>query len=105
MRHKAMEVLNGYDFKKRRQRTCTTTGRGQVSDVYPYGAQFQTKVLTLMLREPNFMVSHGDIIRPEFFDSEVHARIARLVGNFCEKQNMTPKSFWAMPRRTLTPKV
>ena len=60
------------------------------AQAYPYGENFQTSVLSLMLREPEFLASYGDIIRPEYFDAESQQELARIVTEYHDESGKTP---------------
>jgi|WetSurSiteA1Bulk_404760.scaffolds.fasta_scaffold00111_25 replicative DNA helicase len=46
---------------------------------YPYDSRFQSIVLSLCLREPTFLPSYNAIIQSEYFDSEIHSILIRLI--------------------------
>lgn len=58
--------------------------------MYPYGEEFQNKVLALMLREPTFLAAHADVIDPSYFDSEYHASLATIVLDYYREHNTAP---------------
>lgn len=58
--------------------------------VYPYGEEFQNKVLALMLREPTFLAAHAGVIHPSYFDSEYHSALAGVVLDYFAHQNASP---------------
>lgn len=59
-------------------------------NVYPYGEDFQTQVLSLCLREPNFLPSYSEIIHADYFDSEVHSALARMTFDYYYENNDIP---------------
>jgi len=57
---------------------------------YPYGPQFQDKVLALMIREPEFLPAHAGIIQPNYFDSDIHSSMARILLDYYEERGYPP---------------
>ena len=46
---------------------------------YPYDLRFQEGVLALMAQQVGFLRQHEDVLRAEYFDSDSHATVARLI--------------------------
>ena len=57
---------------------------------YPYGAGFQDKILALMVREPQFLAAHASVIQPEYFDSEYHSALARMMLQYYAQHKQSP---------------
>lgn len=65
---------------------------------YQYGEQYQLKILALLVRIPNFIHKFGEVIRPEYFEYEIMAQLARLILQFYKQYAVQPSvdSFNAM---------
>lgn len=63
---------------------------GLSTDTYPYGEEFQDRLIALMLREKSFLHRYAQTIDPEFFDN-VHCReLSRLVLDYYFEKHRYP---------------
>src|SRR5690606_11609401 len=55
-----------------------------------FSESFQEKILALSWREPSFYVIYKDCIKPQYFESDIHIDISRILVNYYEKYNSSP---------------
>jgi len=46
-----------------------------MSDQYEFNAEFQQKIVALLLKDSNFLTDYGDLIEVKYFSDEIHQNI------------------------------
>jgi replicative DNA helicase len=62
----------------------------ELMEKFEFDADFQTKIVACVYKDPNFNRRALELIKPEYFDSEVEASIIDVVGRYFKKYNTTP---------------
>jgi replicative DNA helicase len=57
---------------------------------YPFNSRFQSKILALLLRDPQFLSIHGSVVEPGYFDNPVFVILCRRVINYYKQYKITP---------------
>lgn len=65
------------------------------ADVYDFSSTFQSKILSLLWRDATCYALYQEVIKPKYFESEIHIDLARIILNFYEKYE-TPPTLEAM---------
>ncbi len=58
--------------------------------IYDFSPSFQEKILALMWREPSFYVIYKDCIKPQYFESDVHIDMGRILTSYYDKYKLAP---------------
>lgn len=58
--------------------------------VYEFSPTFQEKILALIWREPSFFIIYKDCVKPQYFESDVHIDLARIITDYYEKYEKSP---------------
>lgn len=61
-----------------------------MEQAYNFSRGFQIKILALAWRDPSFYTIHKDVLRPQYFEDEVHNDIARIMFNYYETYKSPP---------------
>lgn len=61
-----------------------------MAGVYEFNSSFQEKILSLIWREPSFYIIYKDCVKPQYFESDIHIDIARLLVDYYSKYDMSP---------------
>jgi replicative DNA helicase len=61
-----------------------------MAEVYDFSPTFQAKILSLFWRDASSYTLYREVIKPQFFESDVHIDLARILFNYYEKYEMSP---------------
>lgn len=61
-----------------------------MSEVYDFSPTFQAKILALFWRDSISFSIYREVIKPKFFESEIHIDIARMLFKYYEKYQCSP---------------
>lgn len=61
-----------------------------MEQAYDFGEGFQIKILALIIRDPTFFTIYRDVVKPQYFESEIHVDIARIVCDFYDQFQTSP---------------
>jgi replicative DNA helicase len=59
-------------------------------DRYPYDEEFQESLLALMVRDSSFLIQNLDVLNPNYFESETHRIVAKIVVEYAGQYKRTP---------------
>lgn len=57
---------------------------------YGFSKDYQTKIASLIIRDPTFLLQYPDVINPTYFEYEHLVSIVRIVIDFAQKYSMIP---------------
>ena len=63
-----------------------------MESAYPYDRGFQDSLLTLMAKEPTFLPSYSEVIRPEYFHDEAPSILARILLDSFSEAGVVPRA-------------
>lgn len=72
-----------------------------MADVYDFSGSFQTKILALLWRDSSFFTLYSETVKPQYFESEIHIDLARIIFTHYEKYE-EPPSLEAMEEEVRT---
>jgi len=55
-----------------------------------YGLNFQTKVISSLLKNKKFLLNIRDVVTPEFFDNQAHQYLVETIIKYFDKYHATP---------------
>ncbi len=61
-----------------------------MSGIYDYSTTFQEKILAMLWRDSTFYALYQDVIKPQYFEMDIHMDLSRIVLNFYEKYETPP---------------
>jgi replicative DNA helicase len=61
-----------------------------LAGIYDFSGSFQEKILALTWREPSFFLIYKDCIKPQFFESDMHMDLSRILIDYYEKYELAP---------------
>jgi replicative DNA helicase len=60
------------------------------SGAYDYSDSFQEKILAMLWRDATFYSLYQEVIKPQYFEKDIHIDLARIILNFYEQYNLQP---------------
>ena len=60
------------------------------ADVYDFSPTFQAKILALLWRDSTSYSLYQEVVKPQFFESDIHIDLARIIYQFYEKYETSP---------------
>jgi replicative DNA helicase len=57
---------------------------------YPYSAEYQTRVLAVILRDREFSLRYQELLQPTYFDNNTYVELCRLVFKFIDEHGVLP---------------
>lgn len=60
------------------------------ADVYDFSPTFQAKILALLWRDSTSYSLYQEVVKPQFFESDVHIDLARIIYQYYEKYESSP---------------
>lgn len=61
-----------------------------MAGVYDFSSTFQEKILAMLWRDSSFFTLYQEVVKPQYFELDIHIDLARIVTQFYEKYNITP---------------
>jgi replicative DNA helicase len=58
--------------------------------MYDFSESFQEKILAMLWRDQTFFALYQEVIKPQYFEKDIHIDLARIIINFYEKYNLSP---------------
>lgn len=60
------------------------------ADVYDFSPTFQAKILSLLWRDSTSFSLYSEVVKPQFFESDVHIDLARIIFQYYERYESSP---------------
>lgn len=60
------------------------------SVTYPFGSDFQLKILALLVRDKRFLQAHRQVIKPQYFDNPIFLSLCKKVLNYYDRYRAVP---------------
>lgn len=61
-----------------------------MAGVYDFSPSFQEKILAMLWRDPTFYTMYSDVVKPQYFESDIHIDLARIITEFYDKYRVSP---------------
>lgn len=61
-----------------------------MAGIYDFSETFQAKILSMLWRDPTFFSLYSEVVKPQYFEMDIHIDLARIIINFYEKYNLSP---------------
>lgn len=57
---------------------------------YDFSSGFQAKILAYLWRDATFYTMYSDVLKPQYFESEIHIDLARIITDYYRKYETSP---------------
>ncbi|MNW28279.1 replicative DNA helicase [compost metagenome] len=61
-----------------------------MASAYDFSETFQEKILALLWRDSTFFTLYEEVIKPQYFEMDIHIDLARIIVQFYNKYNLSP---------------
>lgn len=61
-----------------------------MSNVYEFTETFQEKILAMLWRDATFFTLYQEVVKPKYFEKDIHIDLARIIFDFYKKYETTP---------------